>query len=97
VEREGEGKRRGRGRKRTGTFVQRQAVERTTVSCTLCMPLKARRRCWIPCYWNYRLLIWMVVQTSALGRQRQEDLCEFKASLVYGSSTARALYRETLS
>ena len=35
----------------------------------------------------------------ALGRQRQADLCEFKASIVYkvSSRTARATHRETLS
>jgi hypothetical protein len=34
----------------------------------------------------------------ALRRQRQEDLCEFKASLVYRASSRRAgLHRETLS
>ena len=34
-----------------------------------------------------------------LGRQRQVDLCEFRASLVYKVSfrTARLLHRETLS
>jgi hypothetical protein len=36
---------------------------------------------------------------SALGRQRQVDLSEFKASLVYRGSfrTAMDTYRETLS
>ena len=35
----------------------------------------------------------------ALRRQRQEDLCEFEAKLIYrvSSRTARATYRETLS
>ena len=35
----------------------------------------------------------------ALGRQRQEDLCEFKASLVYRvySTTARTIERDPVS
>jgi hypothetical protein len=34
-----------------------------------------------------------------LGRQRQEDLCEFEASLVYimSSRTARAIWRDPIS
>ena len=36
--------------------------------------------------------------TSALGRQRHEDLCEFEASLIYkvSSKTARATQRHCL-
>ena len=37
---------------------------------------------------------------SAPGKQRQVDLCEFEASLVYKESPkagAKAIYRETLS
>jgi hypothetical protein len=30
---------------------------------------------------------WHTSLTSALGRQRQEDLCEFEASLVYIASS----------
>ena len=42
------------------------------------------------------VLWWHIPLIPALGRQRQEDLCEFKTSLVYrGSSrTARAVYTE---
>jgi hypothetical protein len=43
--------------------------------------------------WWHRPLI------PALGRQRQEDLCEFKANLVYRASsrTARAIQRNPVS
>ena len=42
---------------------------------------------------------WHTPLISALGRQREEDLCEFEASLVYKASfrVARLLHRETLS
>ena len=46
--------------------------------------------------------LWVKWHTSlilALGRQRQEDLCEFEASLVYraSSKTARATQRNPVS
>jgi hypothetical protein len=42
---------------------------------------------------------WHTPLISALGRQRQVDLCEFKASLVYrmNSRTARATQRNPVS
>jgi hypothetical protein len=41
---------------------------------------------------------WHMPSVSALERQRQVDLCEFKASLVYKEfRTARAIHRKTLS
>ena len=33
---------------------------------------------------------WCTTSTAALRKQRQADLCEFKASLVYKSSSRRA-------
>ena len=42
---------------------------------------------------------WHMLLILALGRQRQADLCEFEASLVYrvSSRTARMLHSETVS
>jgi hypothetical protein len=40
--------------------------------------------------------LWFTLLISALGRQRQEDLCEFKASLFYRVPGQQGLHRETL-
>lgn len=40
---------------------------------------------------------WYTSLFPALGRQRQEDLSEFEASLIYKVQKARAGYTETLS
>ena len=42
---------------------------------------------------------WSILLIPALRRQRQEDLCDFKASLVYrvSSRTARTTQRNTVS
>jgi hypothetical protein len=49
--------------------------------------------------WWYIPLIPTRTPSPALGRQRQADLCEFKASFVYivSSRTARAVQRDPVS